>query len=81
MFEHVRDAVSVGVDANPSDSRIELEPGYLLALQFPHDDRAPMLELRRGAPRAAVAATTQRLKMVPDVPTTRSKPTAVIWSQ
>ena len=32
-------------------------------------------------PRAAVAATTPRLRIVPEVPTTRSKPMAPIWSQ
>ena len=46
--------------------------------------RSCLAEMRRfrssagGVPRAAVAATTPRLRIVPDVPTTRSKPMAVI---
>jgi hypothetical protein len=37
-FEHVRHPVSVRVGANPANSRVELEPGDLLAAQLPHDD-------------------------------------------
>ena len=49
MFEDVRTPVAVGVDANPDDSRVDLERAHLLAPQRVDDDRAPPLELGRGA--------------------------------
>jgi hypothetical protein len=59
-FEHVGNPVSVSVDANPDHSRVVLKPSDLLALQFPHDDRAPTPELRRVARWEAATAAGHR---------------------
>jgi hypothetical protein len=59
-FEHVRNSVSISVEAHADNSWIELEPFDLLALKLSHDHRPPDLELSRRTRWTAAAPTRHR---------------------
>ena len=70
------------IEAGHGEALLEVERDDLFA-----EPRICLADTRRlrssagGAPRASVAATAPRLRIVPDVPITRSKPIEVICSQ